>query len=181
MFNHSKDLALFLEQMRTSRGISQENFTEGIISNRQYQRYISGSSAMPFHLLDDFAERLNVKRDFLLLEFDSYAIKETNNIIDLFNAVNSDDFETANKIDKEITPKYILDPSNHKLYTYSKLLQNLKTNKISRQSYITTSKELIDYAGIVNKSAFTMIETLLLSNMLDFLEENEQKKHIPQN
>ena len=54
LFNHSKELALFLEQMRFSRGISQEDFTDGIISNRQYQRYINGSSAMPYHLLDAF-------------------------------------------------------------------------------------------------------------------------------
>ena len=122
MYNHSKDLALFLEQMRVSRGISQEEFTDGIISNRQYQRYINGSSAMPFHLLDEFAERLNVKKDFLLLEFDSYGIKETNNIMALYNAVNNGEIENAKKIQAEISPKYIMDSSNLKLYQYSQLI-----------------------------------------------------------
>src|SRR5690606_39442735 len=77
----SKELALFLEKMRFLRGVSQEDFTDGIISNRQYQRYVRGESPMPFHLIDLFAERLNVSKDVLLLEFENYTLKVTLNII----------------------------------------------------------------------------------------------------
>lgn len=176
MFSHSKDLALFLEQMRVSRGISQEDFTEGIISNRQYQRYVNGSSPMPFHLIDEFAERLNVKKDFLLLEFDSYGIKQTNNIIDFLNAVNNGDIEKARIISKEIDPKFILDSSNLKLYQYSKLFQEYKENKVSKENQFYRLKKFIDYPNILSKSAITMVESMILTNLLDFANESEQEK-----
>lgn len=174
MFNHSKDLALFLEQLRVSRGISQEDFTDGIISNRQYQRYVNGSSAMPFHLLDDFAERLNTTKDFLLLEFGSYGIKETNNIIDFFNAVNNDDIERAKKISKDIDPKFILDSSNLKFYKFAKYSLDFKVKKISQHSYFTQLIKFIDYPNILNKSALTMVETQVLSKLLDYVSDIEQ-------
>jgi len=176
LFNHSKDLALFLEQLRVSRGISQEDFTDGIISNRQYQRYVNGSSAMPFHLLDDFAERLNVKKDFLLLEFDSYGIKETNNIIDFLNAVNNDDIDGAKKISKDIDPKFILDSSNLKFYQYAKLFQEYKEKKISRDNHFNRLMKFIEYPNILNKNAMTMVETMVLSNLLDYVNDNDQYK-----
>ncbi len=176
MLNHSKDLALFLEQMRVSRGISQEDFTEGIISNRQYQRYVNGSSAMPFHLLDDFAERLNTKKDFLLLEFDSYGIKETNNIIDFFNAVNNDDIEKAKKISRDIDPKYILVSSNLKFYKIARYSLDYKEKKISQHSYFSHLTKFIDYPNIFSKTALTMVETQVLSRLLDFVNDSEQNR-----
>ena len=176
MLTHSKDLALFLEQMRVSRGISQEDFTEGIISNRQYQRYVNGSSPMPFHLLDNFAERLNIKKDYLLLEFDSYGIKETTNVVDFLNAVNSDDFEKAKKIQKEIDPKYILDSTNLKFYEFAKLLQVYKERKSSKENHSFKLKELIGYPKVLSNSAMTLFETVILSNLLDFVSEQEQTK-----
>ena len=87
LIDSSKELALFLEKMRFLRGISQEDFTEGIISNRQYQRYVRGESPMPYHLIDLFAERLNVKKEALLLEFDNHTLKETLNITNYYSAV----------------------------------------------------------------------------------------------
>jgi len=176
LFNHSKDLALFLEQLRVSRGISQEDFTEGIISNRQYQRYVNGSSAMPFHLLDDFAERLNTKKDFLLLEFNSYGIKESHNIIDFLNAVNNDDIEKARKISKDIDPKYILDSTNLKFYKFAKYSLDYKEKKISQHTYFTQLIKFIDYPSILNKTALTMVETQVLSKLLDYVNESEQNR-----
>src|SRR5690554_2041846 len=162
--------------MRVSRGISQEDFTEGIISNRQYQRYVNGSSPMPFHLLDNFAERLNIKKDYLLLEFDSYGIKETTNVVDFLNAVNSDDFEKAKKIQKEIDPKYILDSTNLKFYEFAKLLQVYKERKSSKENHSFKLKELIGYPKVLSNSAMTLFETVILSNLLDFVSEQEQTK-----
>src|SRR5690554_970502 len=164
--------------MRVSRGISQEEFTDGIISNRQYQRYINGSSAMPFHLLDEFAERLNVKKDFLLLEFDSYGVKESNNIIAFFNAVNNGEIENAKKIQKEISPKFIMDSSNLKLYEYTLLIQNFKEKKSTLEIHVRNSKSLIDYPKILNSPAMTMVETVILVDLLDYTKDEKEQQQI---
>src|SRR5690554_1495004 len=179
LFNHSKELALFLEQMRFSRGISQEDFTDGIISNRQYQRYINGSSAMPYHLLDAFAERLNTKKEILLLEFDNYAIKEAEIVLDFYNAINNNELDSAKSIGENITPQFILDNYNLKLYEHAKSLMDYRENKITKSDYIIYNKKLIDYPKILSHAAMTMIETVILSSLLPYTDDEEQNKIFP--
>ncbi|WP_025724651.1 helix-turn-helix domain-containing protein [Acholeplasma granularum] len=174
MYKDSRDLALFLEQLRVSRGLSQEDFTEGIISNRQYQRYINGSSAMPFHLLDAFSERLNIKKEILLLEFDNYASKETQLILDYFNAVSNKDLINASKIKENINSKYIMDYTNLMLYNFSELTETYILNKIDKIKYVSELSKLIDYPKILKKATVNTHEVVILSTLLDNVSETEK-------
>ena len=81
---YSKDFALLLERLRFERGLSQEDFTDGIISNRQYQRYIKGTSLMPFYLLNDFAKKLGIDKDILIYEFENWRAIENLKINNFF-------------------------------------------------------------------------------------------------
>src|SRR5690606_16853010 len=158
LIDSSKELALFLEKMRFLRGISQEEFTEGIISNRQYQRYVRGESPMPFHLIDQFAERLNVKKELLLLEFENHTLKETLNIINYFQAVASRDIEQINHFKSLIDPEYIIDPDNRKTYQFTVLNEEFLTNKISQDRFKSGLLNLIEYPKILTQSAMSIFE-----------------------
>lgn len=176
MLNSSVDLALFLEKMRFMRGISQEEFTQNIISNRQYQRYIKGDSPMPFHLLDAFAERLGVKKDLLLLEFDSNALKETYNIINYFSAVNGNELEKINHYRSIITPEYIINPDNRNFFHYTSFLLEFKLKKISGLTFKYEVSKLINYPKTLQNSVMTYFEVIILANLLDFVDLDEQTK-----
>lgn len=156
MLKRSQDLALFLEKIRTFRGISQEDFTESIISNRQYQRYIRGDSPMPFHLLDAFAERLNIKKDLLLLEFDSHTLKETSLVTDYFNAVNNNELTKAKEIKLKLTPQFIIDHSNRIFYEYTELLEKYLEKRIDNNSFLSKLKSLIQYPKVLSQSGLSI-------------------------
>lgn len=175
MLKRSQDLALFLEKIRTFRGISQEDFTESIISNRQYQRYIRGDSPMPFHLLDAFAERLNIKKDLLLLEFDSHTLKETSLVTDYFNAVNNNELTKAKEIKLKLTPQFIIDHSNRIFYEYTELLEKYLEKRIDNNSFLSKLKSLIQYPKVLSQSGLSIFEVIILSNLLDFVNTNEQE------
>ncbi len=170
----SKELALFLEKMRFLRGISQEDFTDGIISNRQYQRYVRGESPMPYHLIDLFAERLNVKKELLLLEFDNHTLKETLNIVNYFSAVVNKDVEQIVELKSKIDPDYIIDPDNRKTYRFTNLLENYNLKKISVDKFKTGISELIDYPKILSQSAMSILEVTVLSRILEIVSPQEQ-------
>lgn len=170
----SRELALFLEKMRFLRGISQEDFTDGIISNRQYQRYISGESPMPYHLIDLFAERLNVKKELLLLEFDNHALKETLSIVNYFSAVVNRDVENIQQTKSKIDPNYIIDPDNRKSYRFTSLHEKYNFNKISVDEFKRGISEIIDYPKILSQTAMSILEVTILSRMLDIVSEQEQ-------
>src|SRR5690606_19520665 len=158
LIDSSKELALFLEKMRFLRGISQEDFTEGIISNRQYQRYVRGESPMPYHLLDLFAERLNLKKEIMLLEFENYAVKESQTIVDYHNSVMSYDFDKAAQIRKSINYEFIIYSENKQLYLYTKYMEDFATRKISVDRLKTLLFEMIDYPKMLTHSGYSMIE-----------------------
>ncbi|MBN3490524.1 helix-turn-helix transcriptional regulator [Acholeplasma equirhinis] len=170
----SRELALFLEKMRFLRGISQEEFTEGIISNRQYQRYVRGESPMPYHLIDLFAERLNVRKEQLLLEFDNHTLKETMNIINYFQAVSNRDMDQINHYKSLIDPEYIIEPDNRKTYQLTKLNEDYILNKISQEQYKLGLLKLIEYPKILSQTAMSYFEVNVLSKLIDFVSTDEQ-------
>ncbi len=172
----SKELALFLEKMRFLRGISQEDFTDGIISNRQYQRYVRGESPMPYHLLDLFAERLNIKKEILLLEFETHEVKEIQLIYDYNNYVMSFNFEKAATLRKSIDNDFIIDPDNRFFFNYVKLMEMYLSKKSSLEHTRLELINSIDYPKILNQFAFSINEILVLSTLLDFVTKDEQTK-----
>ncbi len=172
----SKELALFLEKMRFLRGISQEDFTDGIISNRQYQRYVRGESPMPYHLLDLFAERLNVKKEIIMLEFENHTVKEDQTIVDYHNSVMNFDFEKSTQLRKTISNDYIINPDNKKIFEYSYILEQFLSKKTSFEKCKTDLIELVNYPKILNQYAYSMVEIMILSSLLDFVSKDEQVK-----
>lgn len=170
----SKELAHFLEKLRFQRNISQEEFTSGIISNRQYQRYIRGDSPMPFHLINAFAERLGIKKDVLLLEFQNSTVKESYQIVSFLNHITGFEFEKAAEVKKHINPNYIIDKDNLKMYNYSCLLHKYYQKNMSKDELKNDLISLIDYPYLLNRQSISMMELLVLSQLIDFVDETEK-------
>jgi len=172
----SKELALYLEKMRFLKGLSQEEFTDGIISNRQYQRYVRGESPMPYHLLDQFAERLNVKKEIILIEFESQEIQEAQQVYDYYNVVMSLDFEKTKLLRNNLNEDYFISPDNLFFFKYARLMEFYLSKKSSFEYTKTELIKLINYPKVLNQIAFTLNEIMILSTLIDFVNKEEQEK-----
>lgn len=170
---YSKDFALLLERLRFERGLSQEDFTDGIISNRQYQRYIKGTSLMPFYLLNDFAKKLGIDKDILIYEFENWRAIENLKINNFFIAVSHNDVIKVNSLSKELDPKFIIDPQNLLLYNLSINHFDLYSKKLSTPAFIKNLYDLIDYPKVLDKVALTFNEALVLTTLLTYVKDEE--------
>jgi len=76
----SKELCNYLERLRSARNMSQESFTTGITSLRQYRRYLSGESDLPFQVIDQLCDRLGIQTINLIRELETARIEESKEI-----------------------------------------------------------------------------------------------------
>lgn len=173
--DYSKELALFLEKIRFQRGISQEDFTDGIISNRQYQRYVRGESPMPFHLLNDFAIKLNLKKEDLILEFQNRSINETSKIIKYFSAVTTKNLDQLSQVKDNISRDFIIENENLKLYDHTVLLEAYLFNKISIVELEDKLFKICNYPEILNRVPISLVDAVILSSIVTYTNTNHKE------
>lgn len=174
----SKELCTYLERLRSARSISQENFTDEIVSLRQYRRYLKGESDIPFQIIHQLSERLGIKTDNLLREFEVAKVLETDKINQLYNYAVNYAREDFLRLTKEMPLEHIIDASNKMLYQHSIIMNLYYSNMITKADASARNTELIDYPRILKQDIITSVELLILSSLLDFLEEKQHKKII---
>ena len=174
----SKELCIFLERLRFARNISQEAFTDDVVSIRQYRRYLSGESDIPFQIIAKLTSRLGVKTDNLLREFEVAKLEETNAINKLYNlAVNYSQDEFI-EFSKKIPLDHIIEHSNRMMYQHSIIINQMFTNKITKLEAANANAKLINYPKMLNQQIMTSVEMLILSSFLDLFDESQHQKII---
>jgi len=172
----SRELCTYLERLRSARGISQDKFTCDIVSLRQYRRYLKGESDIPFQIIHQLSERIGIKTNNLLREFEIAKVEETNTINALYKlAVNMAHRDFKAKL-KEIPLEHIIDQTNKLLYQHSVIIHQYLTHTISKEYAALQNIKLIDYPKILDQLIITSIEMLILSSLLDLLDDHERVK-----
>jgi transcriptional regulator with XRE-family HTH domain len=174
----SSTLIIYIERLRIARHISQETFVDGVVSIRQYRRYLKGESEVPFSVIHQLTSKLGLKTDTILREFEVAKVEETIKLNKLYNlCINYDHVKFA-ELAKTISADQIIESANILLYEHSMLLNKFYTKKISLEEIGRMSKELIDYPLVLEKGAINTIELLILTFLIDVLPEEDQIKII---
>jgi transcriptional regulator with XRE-family HTH domain len=168
----SKELCIFLEHLRSSRNLSQEQFTDQVVSLRQYRRYLSGESEIPFQVIQQLAEKISVKTDSLLREFENAKIAETEMVLKLFNFASNYAHDEFTKLSKENPLKHVIDKTNQLMYQHSIILDEYYSKKIDSIEAGKKNAELINYPKILDSQIITSVEMLILSSLIDNFDES---------
>ncbi len=171
----SKELCVYLERLRSARNISQEAFTDEIVSLRQYRRYLSGESDIPFQIIHQLTVKLGIKTDSLLRDFDYAKVLESELIIKMYNNVVNYDFEEYLKSYKNVPLEHIIENNNRLLYQYTHILYLYFIKKLSLDDAAQAIVKLVNYPKILNQQVVTSVELLIISSFLDFLDESHHK------
>lgn len=172
----SKELCAFLEKLRSSRNLSQENFTANIVSLRQYRRYLNGESDIPFQIIQQLTAKIGVKVDNLLREFHIAKVEETELINKMFNLVVNYDHKEFILLSQKKPIEEIIDKSNELMYKHCILLNYFFTGKISPSEALSRNSRLIDYPNILDSPVITSVEMLILTFLLDLAKSSSHEK-----
>ncbi|CCV65008.1 conserved hypothetical protein [Alteracholeplasma palmae J233] len=170
MENEKKSIEFFryLEKIRASRNISQEIFTDDIVSMRQYRRYLNGESTVSHDALISLCNRIGLKLEYALLDFESDKLKETQEINHLYNSVVNYDFSDAKEQLKKINRNSLIDNSNRLLFDHISNLILLFNKKNTIEQTFEKTKKLINLETTIENTTFTNTELLILISLFQF-------------
>lgn len=171
--NQSQEIILYIDRLRADRNITQEDFLDGVVSMRQYRRYLKGDSSMSYSLIDQLAKRLGFDSEMILLELESEKLKQTQQINNLYNLVVSRNLEKAYQLFQEVDYDRIISENDQLLYNHAVNMFNYFVGKVSQKQTIDRTKELIELPKLLKKKAISSSELLVLVSFFFFDEYKE--------
>ena len=115
-FDQSREIALYIDRLRTYRNITLEDFLFDIVSIRQYRRYMSGDSTLSFVILDQLSKRLGFDAEILIMELQTEKARQADQIKNIYNTVISKNLVKAKELMQEVNEEHILSESDRLLF-----------------------------------------------------------------
>lgn len=164
----------YMENLRYDRKMSQETYLSGVISQRQYYRYRSGESEVPFEVIVKFAEKLQIPLLKLISSYQSFYEKEKEIVITYLNLVFSTRLLEAKEFIKSQKNLLLLDDEISLLYHVALLLNDYFEKKINLESMIKGIKNRIKFPEIMKKEILHDIELYFLGLIMDFNADDRE-------
>ncbi len=172
---NSKELSNYLEKIRYGRKMTQESFVDGIVSLRQYQRYRYGESEIPYEKIELFASKLGIPTKKLLNEFEKEKNKQATLLSTYYNAVINKDLARVQVIRSELKQTIIIEAEKQVFLKHANIIHDRYTRKITAFEAFRANAELVNYPEVLKQAYFTDIEVLILSTLLDDLENKAHR------
>jgi transcriptional regulator with XRE-family HTH domain len=172
---NSMEICIFLENLRYGRRLSQEEFVEGIVSQRQYARYRNGECEITYEKLDQFASKLGIPAKKLLNEFEKTKTLQYLKVDRYYNAVVNRDTHEIKELENEIDKIVWLDEERKLYFQHAKILNEFLSGKTTKEFVISKTYSMINYPDILRQKYLTDIEILVLSFLLSVVGIEEQK------
>ena len=172
---YSKELSLYFDKLRYERNMTQEVFVTGIISIRQFRRYLKGECDIPQSVINQLSRRLGFKPEHVIWDFESERMNETTLVTNFYNAVANIDYATAEDYNKQIKSKYIIDDVNKLYYAHTVNLLDMNRKVISEESFIAKTIKLIDFPNILQNRMLSTAEIMILSTMMSIGQFKEKE------
>ncbi|PKK98824.1 MAG: hypothetical protein CVV57_04905 [Tenericutes bacterium HGW-Tenericutes-2] len=172
---YSKELSLYFDKLRYERNMTQETFVTGIVSIRQFRRYLKGECDIPQDIINQLSRRLGFKPEYVIWDFESERINETTLITNFYNAVANRDLNAAEDYNKQIKSKYIIDDVNRLYYTHTVNMLELSKKIISEDVFLEKTIKLIDFPNILKSRMLSNAEIMILSTLISLKNFTEKE------
>lgn len=173
--NNLSDFGSFIDNLRKARNMSREDFIEGTISLRQYQRYVNGETSLNNDKLFKLIDKLEL--DFLGT-FRLYLNKketETHNLYDVYGAITFNDLVKAEDLLQKIDKDSLQNAYNKLFYDLCTLLILRRTKKMPNDLIMTKLIALINYPNCLNNEVITFIELVAYIELGKYSSKNNKK------
>lgn len=171
---NTRGLLNYIENVRYGRNITQEEFLDGIVSRRQYQRYRNGESYVPLDIVEQLASRLGISSRKLMLEFEKEEYQQSEIIKKYYNLVVSRHLDEADLLEKEIKKFTIIDEEREFDYNSAVVLKQFYKGLISVTELVSLQRELVGYPEILKSDIITDGEAQVLGIIQEFSKEERE-------
>ncbi|MDY0278342.1 MAG: hypothetical protein RBQ97_09705 [Acholeplasma sp.] len=165
----------YMENLRYDRKMNQEFYLHDVISQRQYYRYRSGESEVPFEVIIKLANKLQIPLLKLISNYQTYAAKEIDLVREYLNLVMSKKLDQASKLIKGKKSFMLLDEEIEVFYQIALVLHKYYGHQINTENMILLLKTKSNFTEIMNKSVLHDSEIYLLGVIMEYSDEDRTK------
>ncbi len=166
----------YIERLRYSRNMTQEEFLHDIVSPRQYQRYRNGENDVPMECIEKLSEKLGVATRKLFLDYEQEKYIEKETVEEFYNSVVYKNFGVTKTLIKHFKKYDFLDNSNKEIFEMAITLNEYLLNNMSKSDFIRGVSRLINYENVLKYKVLRDVEIIGL--MLIYQHGNDQKGEI---
>ena len=178
MNNTSQEFGIFIDNIRNSRNMSKDDFVDGILSKRQFSRYLKGDSTITIENIIKLIEKLELEFFFVYNRFLQSSNIEHNIIGSIYNHIMSLEFKEASELVKKYESHIFKSLYYKKLFNLFSIISNQKLLKISREMAINYCEEIIDYSGCMNSKDINYLELISLLYISQIVKDEDRKDKI---
>ncbi len=150
----------FIEDLRYSRGMSQEDFLHDVISVRQYQRYRNGESEVSMDCIERMSIKLGIETRKLLADFQHEKFREKEKVEEFYNSVVYKKQDDVIKFEKYFDTHKFLDKTNEEIYTLAIILKEYLLHNLNKEQFLTKVYNLINYPKILDYDILRDVEII---------------------
>jgi transcriptional regulator with XRE-family HTH domain len=177
MVNNS--FAQFIEELRISRNMNREDFLDGIISKRQYQRFLNGESSIKNDVMTKLLERIELNSIDLYYQYLTLKGLHSKEILDVHELVTNFEFNKAYNKLQQVNFNSIKNDYDKKFFTYLDTLVKIKLNKIPKSTGNEKLIDLVNYPEVLNSTVLNFLEINTLVFISDYLILEKKDFKVP--
>ena len=156
--SNSNEFAQFIDELRNSRSITREDFVDGVVSLRQYYRFIKGESSLKNESINALLEKLEISSMFAYEKFRRKTDNNYSNLINVYNELYKNNYDEAEQLFNTIILSDLSSLSNIKIYDFLKIKLDKQFKRISKKESVERILTMMDYPNILNKDTLSFIE-----------------------
>lgn len=155
-----------LDQLRIDHNLTVEVFCDGITTDRQYRRYVSGDSVVSPKNLGLFCKKLHLTIDEFYFSFYHNDTREYQKVVNIYELVSARQLEQAKEAMNQLPKKEYLTEETAQFLTYCEILYGLYCKQYTAAHAVELFCSIIDYPECTKKNTISLIEVITIRTIV---------------
>jgi len=166
------NLGIYLDNLRKSRNIPRGEFVDGIMSERQYRRFLKGESSIPFINVGLLVDKLGMNFSSFYTLFQNKINSDSEIAYNLYGMIIQKDYKNALEIVKTHSNFSFTSNSSKLLFNICSAIVKKELLLISEKQAHTNIIELINYPDCLKYQKLNFSELIGLLTISEHLHSN---------
>lgn len=162
MKNMSIQYAYHIDELRRRSKITVDDFCDGICSDRQYRRYLSGVHRITQANIILFCRKLSLSMSDFYYSFHQQDSKEYMKVYEIFQEINNNNLKKAYRLIDDLESHKFLNIQSERWFSYCKITINVVSNKINSYTAYELYKKLVNYPSCLDKKVFDFVDIIII-------------------
>lgn len=141
------------------------DFVEGVCSDRQYRRYLSGESQVSQRTIRKFCEKLEISSNDFYNSFHQNDHEEYAKVSAIYGLINDKKYKDALELINDISTHTFLSSLTKKFFQYCSITYRFEQEEIQPHYALDLYSRIINYPEILSKAEFNFVDIITLSQI----------------